>query len=229
MKNPKFRIARFAIVAVVCQFATFPVLATDYRKLSEVKQLIEQTMRQPQPQPVSTAYYYSCCISHFDGFIPYEPGMSENYDQNKPHYKYTYQDGRVVKSEFFDDSGKSFGYYAVWNNSAGAPILSGYFGKDGLWAWYMYADYDSSGKIHNLYRFSADFELQCYYAFSYEGSSTRIQFLSKESKLVDETLYENGEVFSITNGEKKKVNNVDRDQSIRALVKFGLKPIYPGY
>jgi hypothetical protein len=33
----------------------------------------------------------------------------------------------------------------------------------------------------------------------------------------------------ITDGEKRKVNDVDRTDAIRAPVKFGMKPIYPGY
>ena len=41
--------------------------------------------------------------------------------------------------------------------------------------------------------------------------------------------YENGEVFLIRNGNKRKVNNGTRAQLICRPVKFGLKPIYPAY
>jgi hypothetical protein len=137
-------------------------LATDYRNPAEVRQLIEQIMRQPQPQPASTATFYSCCISHYDGFIPYSSGMTETYDLNKPHHKYIYHDGRIVKCEFFDGPAKLSSYHAVWNTSAGAPVLSGYFGEDGQWAWYMYAEYNASGKVNVLYRFGRSFELESY-------------------------------------------------------------------
>jgi hypothetical protein len=228
MKTYKSR-AACGTMMVACFLAAFSGLATDYRNPAEVKQMIEEIMRQPQPQPVSVASYYGCCISHFDGIIPYYPSMTEKYDQNKPHYKYTYHDGRIAKCEFFEVPGKVANSFPVWNNSAGAPVLSGYFREDGSCDWYVYAEYDSSGKIRVYYRFNASFELQYYEEFSYEGEATRMRRFSRESRPAGETLYENGEVFLIENGVKRKVNNANREQDIRSLVRFGLKPLYPGY
>lgn len=229
MRNLKLRIGYCTIVAAVCHFAAFPALATDYQNPAAVKQLIEQIIRQPQPQPQSNALYYSCCVSHFDGFIPTSYSLDTSYDKTNHHYRFTFQDGRVTKCEYVEESGKVSGTFVVWNNNAGAPVLTAACQENGDCSWYMYAEYDPSGKIHAIYRFNSSFELQYNQEFSYEGSATRIKEVRANSNSVTETLYENGEVFLIANGQKRKVNKGTREQSIRAPVKFGLKPLYPGY
>lgn len=230
MSNLSSRIALPAILAVACHFVSLPALALDYGKPSKVRQLIQQIMRRPQPRPGSTAYYYSSGIAHYDSFVPYAPDMTEEFDRSKPHHRYTYHDGRIAKCEFFEGRGKPSSYHAVWHSSAGAPILSAYFGKDGLPGWYMYAEYGSSGKIAMLYRFGSAFEFLFRQEFTYQGGTTRIRRFNRgDPKPATETLYEHGEIFLITNGVKKKVNNADREQEIRTPVKFGLKPIYPGF
>lgn len=191
--------------------------------------MLEQTMRLPQAKPASIVTFYSDAISHFDGFIPCNPGMRAQFDMAKAHYTYTYHDGRLAKCEFFDASGKRGEYYPVWNNSDGAPVLSADFGENGDAVRYLYAKYDASGKIHLLYHFDGSFELDCYDEFTYEGRATRKRTFGSNSRLSEEKLYENGALFSIINGEKRKVANVDRIEEIRSLVRFGLKPIYPGY
>jgi hypothetical protein len=93
----------------------------------------------------------------------------------------------------------------------------------------MLAAYNPAGKIQTVYRFRNDFSLQRYTEFSYEGNSTHIKIFTSDARLLSETLSENDGVFVITHGEKRKVNNTSREQHIRDLVKFGLKPLYPGY
>jgi hypothetical protein len=229
MKNFKLQKMWWLVSAVVCQLALSATLAADYRNPSEVKRLLEQTLRQPQAPPGPTAYYYADDTAHFDGLIPFSYNFVQSYEATKPHYKYTCQDGRIIKCEYLDGTGKSSGYFGVWYNSSGAPVLSTYFGEDGLATWYVYAEYGASGKIQATYRFSASFELRSYEEFSYEGSSMRIKRFRWNGIPEGETLYEDGGVFLIKNGEKRRINNGDRAQEIRALVKFGLKPFYPGY
>lgn len=163
-----------------------------------------------------------------DGFIPFNSTLSDHIT-SKYYSKFTYENGRVVRCEGFDEAGKSGGYFAVWYDSSGAPLVSGHLNLDGTGNWYMYAEYGSPGKLRTLYRFTQDFEMVRYEQFSYGEGTTHIQSFTAEGRLENETWYENGEVFVTIKGQKTKVNTGTREQTIREPVKFGLKPIYPGF
>jgi len=169
MKNPKSHVSWCAALATVYHLASFSALAVDYGKPAEVKDLLERTMRLPQPQPASIVTFYSDGISHFDGFIPWNPSMRAQFDAAKAHYSYTYHDGRLTKCEFFDASGKLGEHYPVWNNTDGGPVLSADFGENGVAVRYLYAEYDASGRIHLLYHFNGSFALDCYDEFTYDN------------------------------------------------------------
>jgi hypothetical protein len=217
MKQSKSRIACCVIAAAVSCSALLRASAQQtassiYWDPSRVKQLIEQTMQQPQNQN-PTAVFYGTGISHIDGYIPYLSKLSETHDPNKPYMKYTYYDGRISTAENFDASGQVIECYAVWNNSMGAPVLGAYRNKAGVYDWYAYAEFDASGKIQTLYRFGSNFELGSYQVFSYQdGNKVSIKEYSRDAKLLSE-----------------RVQGESRRREICSLVKYGLKPVYPSY
>jgi hypothetical protein len=152
--------------------------------------------------------------------------MDQNFDQNKHHYRYTYHDGRLVTCTFLGDPEEITD--SIWYNSAGAPVLKCRFSQ-GLCIGYMYAVFDRARRIQKIYRFSVSYDFNGYKEFIYPGDSTLIRDFDRNSAPGLETLYENGEVFLIRNGNKRKVNNGTRARLICRPVKFGLKPIYPAY
>jgi hypothetical protein len=227
MKTFKLLRMRWLLSAVLLQSAVCAVLAVDYRNPLEVQRLLEQRLRQPQAPSAPPVYYYADGVAHFDGLIPFSPTFVQSYDATQPHYRFTCQDGLIIKCEYRDGTGKGTGYFGVWYNNAGAPVLSTYIGEDGQSTWYEHAEYGASGKLQATYRFSATFELRSYKQFSYEGSNTSIKRFRADGTADGETLYEDGGVFLINKGEKRRVNTADRAKEIQTLVKFGLKPFYP--
>jgi hypothetical protein len=204
-------------------------LSSTYTDAAQAKQLIMRAMQLPQSQN-ATAVFYSDGISHFDSFVPCAGDMKATWDMSKPHYQFTYHDGRISKAEYVNESGKVVSSFVMWNNSLGAPVLEGCLEANGTYQWYMYAEFDSSGKMQTIYRFNAAFELQFYDVFSYEDNVTSIKEFSSNSQLRSETLYAaNGDLFVVINGEKRLANHVDRKAAVCELVKFGLKPFYPSY
>jgi hypothetical protein len=217
-----------AFVLSISQPASAGLSAT-YTEPAQAKGLIQRTLQLPQSAN-ATAVFYSSGISHFDSFIPCAFDMKETWDQSQSHWKFTYHDGRISRADYVDASGKVTESFVVWNNSSGAPVLSAYQNKDGNYDWYMYAEFDSSGKIQTLYRYNKWFELEFYDVFSYRDNVTSIQEYSRDSQPRMETIYEsNGDLFVVNNGEKRLVNHVDRKKAVCELVKFGLKPFYPNY
>ena len=141
---------------VLVLFISLPALAdlsATYTDPSQAKQLIQRAIQLPQSQN-DTKIFYSDGIAHFDGLIPVSPSMKETREPNKYCNKYTYHDGRISSVEGIDETGATTGVYVVWNDGKGAPVLSVYRNKAGSYDWYMYAEYDLSGKIQKLYSYN---------------------------------------------------------------------------
>jgi len=217
-----------ALVFIISQPAVAQLAAT-YSKPAQARLLIQRAMQSPQSDN-ATAIFYSGGISHFDSFIPFAFDLKTTWDQSRSHWKFTYHDGRISRADNVDGSGEVTESYVVWNNSAGAPVLSAYQNKDGHYDWYMYAEFDSSGKIQTLYHYGKAFELGSYDVYSYGDNATTIQEYTRDSQPRMETIYDsNGDLFLVDNGQKRLVNHVDRKKAVCELVKFGLKPFYPNY
>jgi hypothetical protein len=156
--------------------------------------------------------------------------MTPSWDQTGPHWKFTYHDGRIAKAESIGAGGEVRESYELCQNASGAPVLERFRNRYGNYDWYMYAEYDPTGKIHALYRFNGSFELSSFKLFSYpDNNVTTVKDYNRESRPTSETIYDNGAVFVVENREKRLVNHVDRQEEICRLTKFGLKPIYPSY
>ena len=217
-----------ALVMIISQPAAAQLAAT-YTDPAQAKLLIQRAMQSPQSDK-DTAIFYSGGISHFDSFIPFAYDLKTSWDQSRAHWKFTYNDGRISRADNVDGSGNVTESYLVWNNSTGAPVLSAYQNKDGGYDWYLYAEFDASGKIQTLYQFGKAFQLGNYDVYSYADNATTIQRYTSDSKLLTETIYDsNGDVFVVDNGQKRLVNHFDRKRAMCELVKFGLKPFYPNY
>lgn len=198
----------------------------DYRNPEDVRQLIDRIIQKPRRKPKSVVHSYSSGIGHVDGYIPSNWVMEWNFDENKHYYRYTYHDGRLVTCTFLRDPEHVTD--SIWYNESGAPILNRRF-SHGARPSYMLASFDHAGRIKKIYHYGPYFDLFSYREFTYQGGSTRITYFDRNSEPTVETLFENGEVFRIRNGKKKKVNNGTRENLICRPVKFGLKPIYPAY
>lgn len=186
-------------------------------------------MQLPQSQN-DTKIFYSDQITHFDGLIPYSIFLTETNLPNVYHYKFTYHDGRVSSAESFDATGAKAGAFVVWNNSAGAPVLGAFQNLNGGYNWFEYGEYDSSGKIQTIYRYNDSFELQSYKVFSYHDGVADILDYRADSQLQNGTVFENGTLYTLQNGQKIPARRViDRKQAICSLEKYGLKPFYPNY
>lgn len=217
-----------ALVMLISQPAAAQLAAT-YTDPAQAKLLIQQAMQSPQSDS-DTAIFYSGDISHFDSFIPFAFDMKTNWDLSRRHMKFTYHDGRISRADAVDASGKIMDSYLVWNNSAGAPVLSAYQNKNGDYDWYIYAEYDASGKIQTLYHYGKTFKLGTYDVYSYGDNTTTIQGYTWDAKPRLETIYaSNGDVFLVDHGRKRLVNHIERKKAVCELVKFGLKPFYPNY
>lgn len=228
MRSVRRIVCALAYIGFTTQLALADLPAT-YTDSSQAKQLIEGAMRLPQSQN-ATKIFYAAGISLFDGFIPVNPLLNESPVPHRSNVKFTFHDGRISSAEAINGAGQVTETWPVWNNVAGAPVLSAARDKDGSYGWYMYGEYDSSsGKIQKLYRFSQTFELLSYRVFSYQGDVTSIQDYASNSQPGSKTIYDHGDVYVVENGDKRLVNHVDRKKAIHELEKFGLKPLYPVY
>ena len=214
-------------VALALVIAASDSLAVDYRNPAEIKPLLEQLMQQPQASAGPTTNFYAINVNHFDGLIPFSSLLVKTWDEAKPHYKYTCQDGLIIKCERRDGAGDTSDYFAVWYNAAGAPVVSTHIIPTQRPSWYEYAVYAPSGKIRAAYRFNNAFDLVFYREYVYGTNSTSIRYFNRDGSPDMETLYENGQVFSIKDGQRTFLPG-DRTQEVYSCVRFGLKPFFPG-
>lgn len=215
-----------ACIGFSTQLALADLPAT-YTDPSQAKQLIQSAMQLPQSQS-DTKIFYGDGVAHFDSFIPFSPSMKESAEPNKITVRFTYHDGRISTAEMLNEAGRVTESFVVWNNSAGAPVVSACRNKDdGGYGWYMYGEYDSSGKIQKIYRFNESFELLNYQVFTYGDDVTTIQEYGYDSQPLIQTIYDHGDLYIVQNGEKRPAGRDDRKKEICRLEKFGLKPLYP--
>lgn len=226
MKIPA-TLCALAAIGFTAQLALADLPST-YTDPSQAMQLIQRAQQLPQSRS-DEKVFYADGISHFDNFIPFSPFLKESAEPNKPTDRYTFHDGRISSVEILDQSGQVLESCVVWNNRAGAPVLTADRNKDGSYGIYEYAEYDSSGKIQKTYRFSGAFKLLLYSVFTYKDDVTSIQEYDSHSNPRMQTIYDHGDLFIVQNGKKDLVNHVDRQEEIRRLEKFGLKPLYPDY
>lgn len=225
--NTFITLCTFASIGFTAQLALADLPAT-YTDPSQAMQLIQRAQQLPQSRS-DTKVFYATGISHFDGFIPFNPFLKEAAEPNKPSVRFTFHDGRISSAETLDQAGQLLESWVVWNNRAGAPVLTAYRNKDGSYGIYLYAEYDSSGKIQKTYSFNGSFKLLLYNVFSYGNELTSIQEYDSKSKPRMQTIYDHGDLYLVLDGQKQLPAHVDRNQEICRLEQFGLKPLYPVY
>lgn len=205
-----------------------PARKIDYWEPSEVKPLVEELLQAEARKPAEERIFYAEGVGHFDGFLPGSAHLLKDRPA-KNHIRLTFHDGRIARCECLDAAGGMIGYEIIRNDRRGAPRLNGSFRPDGKANSYKYATYDPLGRVSAIYLFDEEFELRFFDEFHYRGKAVDIRRRDRDRVLQDETIYENGDVFLVTNDVKRKVNRGDRAVWICAPVKYGLKPLYPGY
>jgi len=205
-----------------------PVEEIDFREPAVVKALIEESLKAPERKPADEKVFYARGVGHFDDFLPGNPDLSKEQPATSYH-RLTFHDGRIARSECVDETGTVVEYQVVRYDRRGAPRATGLFKQDGSAYWYKYAVYDQVGRVSTIYTFNESFELRFSEEFTYRGEAVDIRRADRDGKLQFLTIYEDGGIFLVFDDVKKRVNGGNRKDLIRAPMKHGLKPIYPGY
>lgn len=205
-----------------------PAQEIDFWQSAVVKPLLEEALSPPQKKADDEKVFYAPGVGHFDDFLPGAGDLSKDQPRGR-HHRMTYHDGRITLCECVDDAGAIDALQLIRYDRRGAPRATGFYAADGTAIWYKYAQYDQFGRLAMLYTFDKEFELRFFETFTYRGEALDICRRDPERKVQMETIYENGDLYLVMDDVKRKVNVIDRKDSIRGPTKFGLKPYYPGY